>query len=251
MKGRSNSMLIFIVPVYNEEKNIGLLLDNTKRFAGENNYEYKMVIINDGSTDRTMNILEGYQKNTPIVVLDQKTNKGVGEAFKRGFTYAAEMANDEDIIISKEADNTSDLSILSEMINKVRQGYDLALASCYAKGGGIEGTSFYRKALSRGANFILRISSNMYNVYTFSSFYRAYKGKLIKRAYSVYGDKLIQEKGFACMVELLFKLNKLHINIVEVPMILNSNLRKGKSKMKTFNTTLAYIRLIARNLLAN
>jgi dolichol-phosphate mannosyltransferase len=244
-------MIYFVIPAYNEEKNLKELLENTREFAGAKGYPYQLVIINDGSTDSTMQILKEYQRHLPIIILDQVTNKGVGEAFKRGLGYVAEIAAEKDVIVTKEADNTSDLKILSAMLEKVGQGYDLVLASCYMAGAGIEGTNIYRKILSSGANSLMRLFTPLKEVHTFSSFYRAYTGALLKKAHRVYGDNLIQEKGFCCMVELLLKLSQLGIRICEVPMVLKGNLRKGKSKMKIVKTTMAYVRLIARNILTN
>lgn len=242
-------MLIFIIPAYNEEDNLKMLLENTRSFAETNNYRYQIIVINDGSTDGTMQVLKDFKEKMPLVILDQGRNKGPGEAFKRGFAYAAERADDEDIIISKEADNTSDLSILPQMLNKIDLGNDIALASCYMSGGSVKGTNLYRRILSKGANFLLRFLTSLKGIHTFSSFYRAYRARLIKRAYKVYGDRLIQDKGFSCMTELLLKLSKLNIRIAEVPMVLDGGFRSGKSKKKTLKTIVAYSRLIAKNLL--
>lgn len=242
-------MLRFVVPAYNEEKNIESLIENTKKFVQARNHEYQIIVINDGSTDRTMQILKNLQNDAPIVILDQVVNKGVGEAFKRGLSYIAGTAGDEDIVISKEADNTSDLVILDDMLKKISEGYDLVLASCYMPGGGVSGTSMYRKILSSAANLLLKATASLKNVHTYSSFYRAYRARLIKRAYEIYGDDLIEEKGFSCMVELLLKLANLNIKIAEVPMVLRGDLRIGRSKMKTLETIGGYIRLIIKNLL--
>lgn len=241
-------MLRFIIPAYNEEKNIESLVKNTKEYSDSRNYDYQIVIINDGSRDNTVPMLKGLQKSVPIIILDQVVNKGVGEAFKRGLKYAAEAAADDDIIITKEADNTSDLSILDNMIKKILSGNDLVLASCYMPGGGVNSTRLYRRVLSAGANFLLKLTTSLNGVHTFSSFYRAYRPALIKKACKIYGDDLIEEKGFSCMVELLLKLSNLNIRIAEVPMVLKGNLRKGKSKMKTISTTISYLKLIAKNL---
>jgi len=239
-------MLRFVVPAYNEEKNIGLLIENTGKFAKLRGYEYQIIIVNDGSTDKTVGLLKDLQREYPIVILDQVVNKGVGEAFKRGLGYAAEVADDGDIIVTKEADNTSDLSILETMIGKIKEGYDLVLASCYMPGGGVDNTNIYRKVLSSGANILLKIIAPMKGIHTFSSFYRAYRADLIKRAHQIYKDALIEEKGFSCMVELLIKLANLGAKIAEVPMVLKGNLRKGKSKMKVLETIISYLKLVYR-----
>lgn len=246
-------MLRFVVPAYNEETNIKTLLEKTRAFAESLKEEYQLIVVNDGSTDATMRILAEYQKKMPVVILDQVTNKGPGEAFKRAFKYIAEKAGESDIVVTKEADNTSDLGVLSKMLEKINSGYDLALASCYMAGGGVEGTNIYRKILSSGANMLLRIISPpaLRGIHTYSSFYRAYRASLIKRACDFYGDELIEEKGFTCMIEMLVKLARLNIKIAEVPMVLRGDLRKGRSKMKTGKTIAAYLRFIYGNLCQN
>lgn len=247
MAKKDARMLRFVIPIYNEQDNVRLLIENTVAFCQRHGHDYQIVAVNDGSTDATPALLKDFAQKFPIVVLDQEFNKGVGLAFKRGFAYVNAFAGDNDIIITKEADNTSDLAVLSEMINKVCAGYDLVLASCYMPGGGIEGTTLYRKILSAGANIMLRTFTPLKKIYTFSSFYRVYKSSLLKKASYIYGDKLIEEKGFVCMVELLLKLSALKIKIAEVPMVLKGDLRQGKSKMKTIKNTCAYLKLIMKN----
>jgi len=85
-------------------------------------------------------------------------------------------------------------------------------------------------------------------VKTYSSFYRAYNAKMLKRAFVAYEERLIEKHGFICMVEMLVKLNRLPIRIVEVPMILRCDFRKGKSKMKKMKTTIEYINLLFNEL---
>ncbi len=237
-------MLRFVIPAYNEEQNIKTLLENTRRFCENKMYDYQVIIINDGSTDGTMRILNDYKKIMPMVVLDQVTNKGVGAAFLRGFVFVADNAGKEDLIITKEADNTSDLTVLENMLQQINQGYDLVLASCYMSGGSVIGASLYRRILSLCANSILKIFTPLKGIHTFSSFYRVYRAETIKQMYSIFGDRMIEEKGFTCMAEILIKLIRLNIKITEVPMVLKGNLRKGKSKMKTLRTIIAYIKLL-------
>jgi dolichol-phosphate mannosyltransferase len=238
-------MVIFIIPAYNEEDNIATLLINTGKMMSILGNNYKTLVVNDGSNDNTAEIVKSFASTLPVELINFTEHKGVGEAFRQGFQSALAQAKDTDIIVTKEADNTSDLSILNEMIKKIYQGYDLALASCYAPGGGLERTSWDRVILSMGASFLIKLFFPV-KVYTSSSFYRAYKVTFLKKAFESYGTELIKEDGFVCMVELLIKLHRLGAKIIEVPMVLRGDLRKGKSKIKRIKTTLGYFRLIAR-----
>ncbi|MFA5033607.1 MAG: glycosyltransferase family 2 protein [bacterium] len=241
-------MIIFIIPAYNEEKNIPTLLKEIECFA--KNYSCRTIIVNDGSSDKTEEIATSFKNKLPVEVLTHSTNKGPGEAFKTGFSYVLKEAKEEDIIITKEADNTGDDSILPVMIKKILEGNNLVIASCYAKDGEIIGTTFIRKALSYAANIFLRILYPHLKVKTYSSFYRAYSVKLLKKAYKNYGNNFIKEKGFIVMTEILIKLSRLKdTKIAEIPTVLKCDNRVGKSKMIVVKNIFDYLCFILKDTL--
>lgn len=238
--------IIFIIPAFNEAANLARLLENIDLKMKAIGYPYRVIIVDDGSTDDSPSIFKDFSRRLPLRIIRHQTNRGVGASFRTGFREAMTIASTEDILITKEADNTSDINILEEIIRKAEGGYDLVLASCYAPEGEIIGTSFYRRFLSGMANLLLRFSFPVEGVHTYSSFYRGYKARLIFQAFSRYGEQLIEENSFACMVELLIKLSRFHPAITEVPLILYFNARKGKSKMKVLTTIFGYMRVVRK-----
>jgi hypothetical protein len=66
---------------------------------------------------------------------------------------------------------------------------------------------------------------------------------LIKKIKEKYGI-IIKEPGFISMIEILIKSIKLNSSIIEVPMILKSNKRIGKSKMKILKTMISYLKFL-------
>lgn len=244
-------MIIFVIPAYNEEENIDLLLSNLDSAMKKLRLKYHIILVNDGSSDTTKKRALAFTGRIPLEIIDHNTNKGVGQVFRTGFARALELAGNEDIIVTKEADNTGELEILDSMVRKIGAGYDVALASCYAPGGRIIGTTIDRLILSFCANFILRLLFSIKGVNTYSSFYRAHKVEALRKAFYAYNGHLIDDNGFTCMVEMLIKLNRLPIRITEIPMSLRCDFRKGKSKMNKRATMLSYMRLIARELKYN
>jgi dolichol-phosphate mannosyltransferase len=238
-------MLHFVVPAYNEEQNIGSLLESLSRRLAAQDSPYRIVVVDDGSVDRTVAIVRDYAAKMPIQLVPHETNKGPGKAFDTGFRAVLHDAADGDLIITQEADNTSDPAILGPMIREAQQDAEVVLASCYAPGGGIEGTTFTRKFLSSGANLMLRIVFPI-GIHTYSSFYRVYRVAVLRKAYALYGDNLITEPGFVSMVELLIKLGRMGVRFKEVPMVLRCQARRDQSKMKVFKTIRGYLRLMAR-----
>lgn len=241
-------MILFVVPAYNEESNIGDLIEETHAYAQRERLDYRLLVVDDGSQDRTAAIVRESATRYPCDLLSYSPNRGVGEAFRRGLSRALEQCTDRDIIVTKEADRTSDLGILRTMIERIGQGYDVVLASCYASGGSVEGTNAYRRLLSKCANLLIYLAFHIKGVHTYSSFYRAYRPAALRAVLDRYGD-FHAEPGFACVIELLVRLARVRAKITEVPMVLRGAMRRGQSKMRVGRTVAGYLRVIARNAL--
>jgi dolichol-phosphate mannosyltransferase len=239
-------MIFFLLPVYNEQDNIKRLISDVSAYAKRDKYDYYIVISDDGSSDGTVKLVEEVADSLPVMIVASPSNVGPGSAFDKGFRKILERASKADIVITMEADNTSDLSIVGEMLRKIEEGSDLVLASCYAREGKVVGITLMRKILSISANFITGLLFGGKGIRTYSSFYRCYTVDILDKAYKVYGDDFIREKGFVCAAEILLKLLRLDALVVEVPMVLMCKMRVGRSKMKTFKTTLSYLSLFLR-----
>jgi glycosyltransferase involved in cell wall biosynthesis len=237
-------MIYFVIPVYNEEEN----LPNLKREleAVHLNEEKFYVFCDDGSKDKSREAIAALFNGLNYHITGDGSNHGPGKAFDTGFEWVLANCRDSDIVVTIEADCTSDTAILSDMITISNLGYDLVLASVYTQSGHLEKTNFMRKFISSVANMIMRFVFNI-RVLTLSSFYRVYKVSLLKRIKEKY-NVLISEPGFICMLEILHKAIKVNAKIIEVPTVLRSGKRIGKSKMKIFKTSLTYLSYLVRNI---
>lgn len=79
--------LSVIVPVYNEEKRIGNLKKIINFFKNKN-YSTEILVVNDGSIDKTLNVLENLNKKNSFKIISYKINKGKGYAIKQGIFNA-------------------------------------------------------------------------------------------------------------------------------------------------------------------
>jgi len=236
--------IYILIPVFNESSNIERLAANL--IDGFKNYSTTFVFINDGSKDDSVKKLNQYFKESDYKIINYLENKGPGFCFNSGFEWIIKNSqNESDLIITMEADNTSDINLAESMIAFNKIGFDIVLASIYCQGGSFVKTSILRKFLSLIANIFLRFIFDI-KVQTLSSFYRLYSIKSIIKIKDNY-TKIISENGFICMVELLIKLIKQESKIIEIPMELDSSNRKGKSKMKLIKTSLYYIKFIFFN----
>ena len=236
-------MIYIVIPIFNEEQNIANLYNELDVYSLEEDHYF--VFSDDGSTDNTKQEIERHFPNEKTIVLGDGINRGPGAAFNVGFEWVIwNSKKDSDRVVTIEADCTSDLEILPVMLALNHLKFDLVLASVYAQGGGFDSTSFIRKFISSVANLLYRFVFDI-KVQTISSFYRVYSVTLLKKIKSKYGN-LIDENGFICMLEVLTKAIRCEAKIIEVPMILKSTKRLGKSKMKIIKTTMDYLKFLLK-----
>ena len=93
--------LALVIPVYNEEKTIQKVLEDWSIILDHS--EFDIIIIDDGSTDRTQNILIDLKKKIQNLILISKKNEGHGPAVISGYEYA--IKNDYDVIYETDDDN--------------------------------------------------------------------------------------------------------------------------------------------------
>ncbi len=242
-------MVIFVSPAYNEELNIGKLIDRTHRTCADHEILYRQIIVDDGSSDETAQIVtrETKAQSLPVTLISYHPNRGAGEAFREGLVHAISIAKNWDVIVTMESDGTSDLEILPLLLKKIEQGADVVIGSCHARGGRMRGNPWHRVLLSRCANTLITSLFSMKGLKTLSSFYRAYRPSALRKVLETYGS-FSEEKTFSFVVEILIRLGRLGFKIEEVPMILNNENRRGSSKMRIVENTLGYLRIIQRNL---
>jgi dolichol-phosphate mannosyltransferase len=237
-------MTWFVIPAFNEERNVPRLLRDLESrpalWIGG-----CVVLIDDGSTDATAEVAGAYAGPMAVEVLRQAGNQGPGRAFDRGFRHVLAAAAADDLVVTLEADTTSDLDAIEAMLAAARAGADVVLASHHG-GGALVNVAAYRRFLSGAAAFAIRRSFAV-DARTVSSFFRVYRAAALRRGYDRYGEHFIRERGFACKAELLVKLARLGATVAEVPVALDWSRREGRSKLRVLPTVGGYARLIARH----
>ncbi len=97
------------------------------------------------------------------------------------------------LIVTLEADTTSDLDALEGMLERARDGADVVLASHHAAGE-LVNVGAHRRFLSRAASYAIRRTAGL-DASTVSSFFRVYRASVLRAAYERHGDDLIRERG--------------------------------------------------------
>lgn len=236
-------MLYVLLPAYNEEESFPVLLPKLKTTLEKMDVEYRIVVCNDGSRDRTVELLRRYAREMPVEVIHHKLNRGLGETSRDLFEYVAEVCSCDDVIIRMDCDDTHGPEFIPTLIARLNEGYDVVIASRFQPGGGQFGVSRYRALISRCANLFMKVLFPIKGLREYSCGFRAYRAGIIQKAVDFYGDHFIQLKGlgFTCTLEKLVKLKILGARFAEVPFVLRYDRKVSKSKMVANITALGYI----------
>ena len=228
--------VLICLPAYNEERSVGLLLNRINEHLKEASIEHRVIVINDGSTDRTLQVLEEAKKMMDLEIINHKANRGLGDAILTGLRHAIEIGNDRDVVVTMDSDNSHTPGLILRMVRSIAEGNDMVIASRYVPGANVRGVSMLRIVLSYGASLICRLLFPTKNVRDYTSGYRAYQMGILKKAFAAFGDGFISQSGFSCMIDILLKLRSLDAIISEVPLVLRYDMKKGGSKMNVVKT---------------
>ena len=236
-------MIFILLPAYNEEISFPPLMEKLELVLNKTDQEYKILVCNDGSSDNTKEILETYAQRLPLEIIEHSINRGLGESSRDLFEKAANLGVDGDIIIRMDCDDTHEPKYIPAIINKLKEGFDVVVASRFEKGGGQKGVNGYRAFISRGANLFMKLFFPIRGLKEYSCGYRGYRYEKIKEAIDFYGNNFIQLKGlgFTCTLEKLVKLKMINAKFGEIPFLHRYDQKQSDSKMVSSITTLGYL----------
>ena len=214
---------LVVIATYNEIENLPTLVDQVQHHLPEAD----LLVIDDNSPDGTGRWCdERIQSDTRFHVIHRSGKLGLGSATICGFQYGLEKSYD--LIATMDADFSHAPASLAEMLRTIEQSENsdcgLVIGSRYVKGGGIEGWPLFRHLSSRAVNLAARLLLRV-PTYDNSGAFRIYRSSALK---AVNIDK-IQADGYAYLEELIWRIHRANIPMVEVPITFVDR-EKGTSK---------------------
>lgn len=213
---------LVIIPTYNEIENIEAIMAAVL----EQNDEFDVLIVDDGSPDGTGAKVKEQQADSSRIHLIERSGKlGLGTAYLAGFRYGLDKKYE--FIFEMDADFSHPPKDLNNLYAACQNGADVAVGSRYTKGGGVKDWSNYRLFLSRGASIYVRLITFM-PVMDPTAGFKCYKRKVLE---TIDLNK-IKSIGYAFQIEMKYAAYQNGFKIVEVPIIF-ADREKGTSKMDT------------------
>jgi len=238
--------VIVALPAYNEEESLPELLERLGEAFADSELPYEIVIVNDGSKDATASIIQQFSLQMPVHQVNHTVNQGLGITIRDGLREAMERADERDIIVTMDADNTHPPGLIPRMVQMIHEGCDVVIASRFEHGATVKGVPFNRHLLSLGARLLFTLMFPTRGVRDYTSGFRAYRVSVVRQAFQTYGDDFVGETGFSCMADILLKLRRLGCVFGEAPLRLRYDLKGGESKMQVFKTIRLTLGLLFR-----
>jgi dolichyl-phosphate beta-glucosyltransferase len=215
--------LSIVIPAYNEEARLPALLHAVNREAGTATATAGMellevLVVDDGSTDRTKAILEEAAADNPtlIPVHDYDRNRGKGAAFAAGVNRAR-----GDYVLLADVDLSTPLTELPKLAGAIDAGNEIAVGSRAVPGAVVERGPLHRKVLGNSFNAVVRVLTGL-GLHDTQNGFKLFRTDVVKR---LVADQTTP--GFAFDVEILMRADRAGVKTAEVPIIYEHDARSS------------------------
>jgi glycosyltransferase involved in cell wall biosynthesis len=197
-----------VLPAYNESGRIAATLEKIFAHAKQRGWQAEVVVVNDGSTDNTAQIVREYATQHPMLrLIENPGNRGKGYSVRNGMLHAH-----GDILLFSDADLSSPIAEADKLFAAIHQGSDVAIGSRWLKTDlQIKRQPFYRQILGRIFNLALRLILGL----NFKDTQCGFKAFTHDAAQKLFPAQRIERWGFD--PELLYLAKKYRLTVTEVP----------------------------------
>lgn len=188
-------MIIAVIPAYNEERTISYVIEKTKKYVD------RVVLVDDCSGDDTLLVA----KRAGATTIHHNENVGLGSSLRDGFAKALEISkNNNDIIITLDADGQHDPNDIPKFVEKIRDGYEFVL-----------GKRDLRKYPLRKkfGNFFLNLATNFVagtHLKDTESGFRAFTRSALSKLY-------LKARRYEIAVEIIFEVGRNELRTANMP----------------------------------
>jgi dolichyl-phosphate beta-glucosyltransferase len=200
----------FVIPAYNESARLRPTLQTLLRHIEAQNWDAEILVVNDGSTDDTAQIVREYGKLHPQVLLvENPGNRGKGFSVRNGMLHAR-----GDICLFSDADLSSPITEAQKLFDAISRGADIAIGSRWLRAElQTERQPLYRQAFGRIYNLALRILLGLRFADTQCGF-KAFRHDAAQRIFPL---QRIERWGFD--PEILFLARRAGLRVEEIPVL--------------------------------
>jgi dolichyl-phosphate beta-glucosyltransferase len=200
----------FVIPAYNEGVRLGPTLHELLRHIREQNWAAEILVVNDGSTDNTAQIVREYEAEYPrLRLVENPGNRGKGFSVRNGMLHAQ-----GDICLFTDADLSSPITEAKKLFDAIERGADIAIGSRWLRVElQTERQPLYRQAFGRIFNLALRLILGL----QFADSQCGFKAFRRDAARQIFPLQRIERWGFD--PEILYLARRAGLRVEEVPVL--------------------------------
>jgi len=226
----ANIGISIVLPVYNEEGTVASTLSSINESMESIALEYEILVVNDGSRDRTLErIMKEKDANPRIKVISYEKNRGKGHAIRAGILHSK-----GDVILFLDGDSEIQLHKINRYLVQLKD-HDILIGSKRHPLSTVEGAPFSRKILSSAFHIMVRVGTGV-KVKDTQSGIKAGKGGVLRLIFQV-----MRINRFAFDVEFLAIATLLNLAIAEFPIQVRY---KNKSSLKVQDIAKMFVDLL-------
>ena len=202
--------ITIVIPAYNESARLGRTLDRILDFAYQEAWPAEIIVVDDGSTDQTAELVQAYTERNPIIrLLSNPGNRGKGYSVRNGILHA-----NGEFILFTDADLSSPIEEAPKLFRALEDGSDIAIGSRWVRPElQTQRQSVTRQILGRVFNGFLRLFLGL----KFNDTQCGFKALRQPCAKAVFPLQKVEGWGFD--PEILFLAQKMGFSIAEVPVL--------------------------------
>ncbi len=201
--------LSIIIPAYNEASRLPKTLREVDKYLSTQNYEYEIIVVNDGSKDKTAEVVKDLMleiKNLKLI--DNKENHGKGYVVRQGMLQAK-----GDYRIFTDADNSTSIEQIEKMLPEFKNGYDVVIGSRDIKGAVIAVPQpWWRRKLGDIFNLIVQVIAGLWGIWDTQCGFKGFSKEAVE---NIFPKCRINRWAFD--VEVLVIAKRLGYKIKEIP----------------------------------
>jgi dolichol-phosphate mannosyltransferase len=227
-------MIYVCIPSRNEAPTVGLLLWKIRQVFAAFPREYQLLVLDDGSTDSTAEVLEPYARVLPLTVIRRSASQGYAGSVEELLRKAVDLTDrpKRDAAILMHADFAHNPQILPDLVRRIESGADLVVAE-----GQLAGEPSRRhRILRRHAPALLRGVVSVPTVKDLVSGYAAIRLVALRNAIRSQAGHLLHTDGWAANAELFWRTARYARRVETVASVERHDLRSRPSRIRPWDT---------------
>jgi dolichyl-phosphate beta-glucosyltransferase len=208
-----NKKISVVIPCFNEGRTIYQNIQKINLYLKAHFFAYEIIAVNDGSRDNTLTELQKTQKEFPLIIINNRHNKGKGSAVRDGI-----MSSQNEFIMFLDADLAIPIEELEKFLTEIDRGYDLVIASRFVPGLKVlRPVLWYRKIMEKVFRILRMIILNNWKVLDTQCGFKVFRASVARKIFS-----MSTVKRFAFDAEIIFIAKKFGYSIKELPISLQN-----------------------------